>query len=471
MLTLAHFLEVLTTYQAVGNEPLVASVVIDSREVLPGSLFIAFEGEHVDGHDYVSQAFATGALAALVQRPVADFAVIDCRDGAAPAWNGSTPVQIVVDDTLLALQQVARHWRNRFDVTVIGITGSVGKTTTKELVARVLSQQFNTLKSRGNYNNEIGLPLTLLELRPEHECVVLEMGMYVPGDIALLCDIARPQIGVVTLVGTVHLERAGTREALVAGKRELVEALPADGVAILNADEPLVLGMASATQAQVFTYGLNPAADLTADMIDSMGLAGIEFSLYHENDTVRVKMPMLGRHSVHTALRATAIGLVMGMAWESIVTGLQAHRDELRLLVVEGPHGATILDDTYNASPASTMAVLDLLQNLDGRRIAVLGDMLELGSAEKESHQKIGIRAADVADILIAVGKLGRIAGEEALAYGMNPNSVFFADNSADAVPVLRELIQPGDMILVKGSRGGRLDRIVTALNEEAVAS
>lgn len=469
MLTIGHFLEALTDYRVTGDEPRVSTVVIDSRQAQQSSVFFAFKGENVDGHQFVPAAFAMGAIAALVERPNGDGAWVDCRAGAEElSWSGETPLQIVVDDTLAALQQVARYWRRRFDCRVIGITGSVGKTTTKELTARVLSQRYCVLKSQGNYNNEIGLPLTLLELRPEHERVVLEMGMYTQGDIALLADIAQPQVGVITLVGTVHLERVGTREALVAAKRELVEALSADDIAILNADEPLVMSMVPHTPAHIITYGLTPSADLRASAIESMGMAGIGFTLHYGNDNVRVQIPLLGRHSVHTALRAVAVGLVEGMHWSEIVVGLQTHRDELRLLAVTGPHGSTILDDTYNASPASTMAALELLHDLPGRRIAVLGDMLELGSAEIDSHRMIGIRASEIADVLVAVGSLGHIAGEEALAVGMSAEQVYLAETATDAVPILFEIIQPDDVILVKGSRGGRLDRIVAALTESA---
>jgi UDP-N-acetylmuramoyl-tripeptide--D-alanyl-D-alanine ligase len=471
MLNLGHILAGLSDYEAADHEPLLSSVVIDSRQAGPGSLFVAFAGENADGHDYVGAAFANGAVAALVERPMTTASVIDLRGGQAPPARWQPPVQIVVDNTLTALQAVAHYWRQQFPaLRVIGITGSVGKTTTKEAMHRVLAQRFTTLKSPANHNNEIGLPLTLLQLRPEHTHAVLEMGMYVNGDIALLCDIARPQVGVLTLIGRVHLERVGTLERLIEGKREMVEALPADGVAVLNHDDAAVMSMVPYTQAQVVTYGLSADADVWADNIDSHGLAGISFDLHYRKDTtrdsVRVSMPMLGRHSVQTALRAAAVGLIEGLAWEEIVAGLQSHRDELRLLVVSGPDGSQILDDTYNASPASTMAVLNLLEELGGRKVAVLGDMLELGSAEIESHQRVGRRARDVADVLVAVGRRGRIIGEEALAVGMAADSVYFAESALDAVPILHGLIQPNDTILIKGSRGGRLDRITTALTQ-----
>lgn len=465
MLTLGHILAALTGFPADANTRPVVSVVTDSRLVGADSLFVAFVGEQHDGHTFVPEAFARGAAAVLVERPLVGWPVVDCRSGMLPGMEmPAGPVQIWVENTLPALQQLARYWRQLFSVRVTGITGSVGKTTTKELIGAVLSQRYCTLKSEGNQNNEIGLPLTLLRLRPKHAQVVLEMGMYVPGDIRLLCDIARPQVGVLTLVGSVHMERAGSLEALIAGKRELVEALPPYGVAVLNYDEPLVMGMAPFTAARVFTYGLDRRADVWADDIISLGLQGMRFRLHYAGETISVHMPLLGRHNVHTALRAAAVGLIEGLGWDEIATGLREYRDQLRLLVVEGPHGSLILDDTYNASPESTLAALNLLRELDGRRVAVLGDMLELGSAETEGHQIVGRRAAAVADVLIAVGPRARIIGQAALAAGLPPDRLSFAQDVAAAIPLVNDVVGPGDIILIKGSHGARLDRLVTAL-------
>ncbi len=325
MLNLGHILEALTDYRATGTEPEITSVVIDSREVMPGSLFVAFAGERHNGHDFVRDAVNRGAIATLVDQPVDQdndewCTSIDCRDEHA-TWPNRWPVCLRVDDTLTALQDISAWWRARFDVQVTGITGSVGKTSTKELTYAVLSRRYNTLKSTGNQNNEIGVPLTLLKLRPEHEQAVVEMGMYAQGEIARFCELAQPQIGVVTNIGPVHLERLGSMEAIVSAKQELVEALPADGVAILNRDDERVIGMAEHTQARVFTYGLDEDADLWADDISSMGLDGIRFRLHYQNESLTLRIPLLGRHSVHTALRASAVGLVQGMSWPDIAAG------------------------------------------------------------------------------------------------------------------------------------------------------
>jgi UDP-N-acetylmuramoyl-tripeptide--D-alanyl-D-alanine ligase len=341
MLTLGFVLGTLTGWQPAGNEPPIVSVVIDSRQARSGSLFVAFQGERVDGHSFVAEAFNQGAVAALVEHPVGEYNTIDCRK----SWSGQdmptleTPVCLVVESTLTALQALGKSWRSRFkNLRVIGITGSVGKTTTKELTHAVLSKRYRTLKSEGSFNNEIGLPLTLLSLRHWHQRAVLEMGMYTSGEIRLLCDLAQPHIGVVTIIGSVHMERTGSLDAIVAAKQELVEELPAapEGIAVLNKDDPLVMKMAQHTRARVFTYGLDQEADIWADQVVSMGLDGIRFRLHHGREQLRVQVPLLGRHSVHTSLRAAAVGFLEGLTWEEIVVGLQGLTDQLRLVALTG---------------------------------------------------------------------------------------------------------------------------------------
>lgn len=464
MLNLATVLAALTVEPVSGPNQPFTGTEIDSRAVKAGQLFVAFRGERVDGHDYVDAAFAAGAAAALVSRPVERWPLVDLRQAAAPDSWPAPPYCLLVEDTLVALQAIAANYRRQFNVRIIGITGSVGKTTTKELVQTVLARRFMTLKSVGNRNNELGLPLTLLNLRPSHQRVVLEMGMYARGEIRTLCEIARPDVGIVTNIGPVHLSRLGTMEAIVAAKQELVEALPTTGAAILNRDDDRVMSMAAHTPAPVLTYGLDDRADVWADNIQSMGLDGIYFDLHHRGTTLRINVPLIGRHSVHTALRAAAVGLVEGLTWDDIVTGLQTLHDQLRLVAVEGPDGSIVLDDTYNASPASVLAALNLLADLNGRRVAVLGDMLELGTAENSSHRLVGRRARLVAQVLLAVGPRGRLIGEEALAAGMPSGRVHFAADAATAAQMIPDIIQPGDAILVKASRGLGLDQVVSAL-------
>jgi UDP-N-acetylmuramoyl-tripeptide--D-alanyl-D-alanine ligase len=431
-------------------------------------MFIAMKGKRTDGHDFVDDAFEHGAILALVEDvPETGARVVDVRNGKLPsAASWEFPLRIQVNDTLSALQKVAAHWRNQLNLRVIGITGSVGKSTTKELTADVLGRRYRTLKNPGNLNNEIGLPLSLLRLTEKHQRAVLEMGFYVPGEIALLCQIARPSVGVVTNISQVHLERAKTLDAIVQGKGELVESLPPDpeGVAVLNNDEALVRGMADRTKARVFTYGLSNESDLWADQVEGLGLEGIRLVLHYQGEAIHVRVPLLGRHSAHTVLRAAAVGLAEGLTWEEIVGGLQTTPSQLRLMAVNGPKGAVLLDDTYNAAPASTIAALNLLDDLDGRKTAVLGDMLELGSFEERGHRLVGARAAEVVDQLVTVGERARWIAQEAIKAGFAEDQVVQFDRPKQAIKFLKSRVGAEDVVLIKGSRGMHMDTIVNEL-------
>jgi len=467
MLTVAEILEALTHQRFESAGYPITDAVVDSRLAIPGALFVALPGERQDGHDFVQDAFQRGAHLALIQRPIETNApILDLRTLPLRSAPPPPPFCLLVEDSLKALQDAARFWRRKLNLKVIGITGSVGKSTTKELIAEVLSRRYLTLKSPGNYNNEIGLPMTILRLSEAHERAVLEMGFYVIGEIAFLCEIALPQVGVVTNVGTVHAERAGSQEAIAQGKSELVQALPPapHGIAILNIDDPLVRAMAEKTQAKVFFYGLDPQADLWADEIQSQGLEGIAFRVHYRNEILHLRVPLLGRHSVHTALRAIAVGLNDNLTWQEIIEGLQSTPIQLRLAVVRTEQGALILDDSYNAAPESTLAALNLLADLDGRKIAVLGDMLELGIYEAQGHELVGRRAAEVADRLITVGERGKIIAAAARRAGMRKENIEELAEALEAIPLLQKELREGDIVLVKGSHGMRMDRIVSAL-------
>jgi UDP-N-acetylmuramoyl-tripeptide--D-alanyl-D-alanine ligase len=469
MLTIADILEALSGIRPQRAGQVITEACIDSRKVIPGALFIAIPGEHLDGHDFVEEAFERGAHLALVQKDLSgQLSQLDLRQGLdlTALEHLEVPFCLRVDDTIRALQQAARFWRRKMPVRVIGVTGSVGKSTTKELVAEVLGQRYRTLKSLGNYNNEIGLPLMLLRLSEGYQRAVLEMGFYVPGEIAFLCDLGLPSIGVVTNIGTVHAERAGSQEVIAQGKAELVQALPPapDGFAILNYDDPWVREMAEQTHASVFFYGLDPQADLWADKVEGLGLDGIRFRLHYRNETLYLKVPLIGRHSVHTALRAAAVGLVEGLTWQEIVDGLRSEHVQLRLVAVRSPQGALILDDTYNASPDSTLAALNLLDELEGRKVAVLGDMLELGPYEMQGHEMVGVRAAEVADELVTVGPLAEMIAEAAYRAGLRAERISHFLEPQPATQYLKERLNEGDVVLVKGSRGMHMDDIVTAL-------
>lgn len=468
MFTLADLLESISGQHRTNASFIFSEAVVDSRQAIPASLFVALPGEKTDGHDYVAAAFKNGASAALIQHDVdPSLPVLDLRqpisdDQIIPQM----PFCIRVNDSLAALQQLGKFRRSQLNLRVIGITGSVGKSTTKELVAEVLSQRYRTLKTQGNLNNEIGLPLTLLRLGNGHECAVLEMGFYVPGEITFLCDLAKPQVGIVTNVGTVHAERAGSQEIIARGKEELVKALPAspEGTAILNYDDPWVKGMAEKASASVFFYGLDSHADLWADHVEGLGLSGIRCRLHYRNDALTLRVPLIGQHSVHTILRAAAAGLVEGLSWAEIQNGLLKASSQLRLVAVHTRQGALLLDDTYNASPESTLAALNLLQELPGRKVAVLGGMFELGPYEQQGHELVGIRAAEIVDHLITFGPLARLIADAAQKAGLPARSISCWDDPQQVIDELQSSLKDGDVVLVKGSHGLRMDRIVATL-------
>ncbi len=468
----------------------IANAVLDSRDARPGDLFVALVGQNTDGHTFIPAALANGAAAAIAEERgraaavQAGAAVVDCTRGrwsltaALPdGYRGEQPLVYLVDDSTLALQQVGafqRLHRANSRLRVIGITGSVGKTSTKELTSGVMRQRFRTLAAQGNLNNEQGLPLTLLGLGPDIECAVLEMGMYGLGEIDRLCTLGRPHVGIVTNVGPVHLSRLGSIERIAQAKSELPAALPPaneGGVAILNWDDERVRAMAGVTQARVFRYGLTPEADLWADDVRGMGMEGVRFRFHYRRpgqsrvESLSVRVPLLGRHSVHTALCAAAAGLVEGLGWDEIIAGMQSTPSQLRLVVARGINGATVIDDTYNASPASTIAALNLLADIEpkgqGRRVAVLGDMRELGDYTDAGHRLVGGRAAEVVDLLITVGELGAAIGAEARDMRFDPAALHVTRSAAETVAVLRSLLRPDDLVLVKGSRAVGMESII----------
>jgi UDP-N-acetylmuramoyl-tripeptide--D-alanyl-D-alanine ligase len=451
--------------------------VTDSRAAAPGTLFLALKGERTDGHIYLPDVLAQGARGALVSRATLE-ARPEILRGATRPWVLLEPssaagladappdacLLIAVDDPLLAVQRLAVHHRQTLTPTVVGITGSVGKTSTKEVVAAVLSRRFRTLKSKRSFNSEATLPTTLLQLTGDHEVAVLEMGMWAPGEIRFLASLARPQVGIVTNVGPSHLERLGSIEAIANAKAELPESLPEDGWCILNADDPRVAAMADRTPARVFRYGRSADADLRADNIRSFGLDGIAFDAHHAGATIPLRLPLIGRHHVATALAAASAGLILGLSWHEIIDGLCDPEAQTRVAVLPAAGGATIIDDSYNAAPSSTLAALDLLADSPGRKVAVLGDMLELGSAEEAGHREVGRRAAAVAEQLVTVGPRARWIAEAAREAGMPEAQIAACASNAEAVAALTPLLAPDTLLLVKGSRGMEMEQIVAAL-------
>jgi UDP-N-acetylmuramoyl-tripeptide--D-alanyl-D-alanine ligase len=433
----------------------VRGAAVDSRLVGPGQLFVALPGERTDGHLHLDDAVRRGAAALLVTRSV-----------EGPGAFGDVTI-IRVADGLAALGAVAAGWRQRFDPLVVGITGSIAKTSTKEAVATVLGGSLRTLKTEGNQNNEVGLPLTLMRLGPDDDAAVLEMGMYVTGEIADLAAMARPSIGVVTAVQAVHLSRIGTLREVERAKGELLEALPPDGTAVLNADDPIVTRMDSRTVAHAVRYGFDDGADVRASDVMSAGTDGMSFRLRTPAGERAVTIPALGRLSVHNAAAAAAVGLAARLDLDAIASALARgwgapHRVELVRL-----RGVTVIDDSYNASPGSVTAALDLLAGLPGRHVAVLGEMLELGDAHEAGHRAVGEAAGPIVDLLIVVGAGAGGIAAGALDAGLDAGRILVVPDADAALDAVRPRLRDGDAVLVKASRGIELDRVVDGLRLE----
>jgi UDP-N-acetylmuramoyl-tripeptide--D-alanyl-D-alanine ligase len=447
-----------------GQRP-IAGAAVDSRVVGPGMLFVALKGERTDGHRHLADASIAGAAALLVGRPPDEGA------GEPPldALGDVTVVQ--VPDPLLGLHAVAAAWRRRFSPLTVGITGSIAKTSTKEAVAAVLARRFRTLRTEGNQNNEIGLPLTVMQLGPAHEALVLEMGMYAGGEIRDLARIGRPSIGIVTAVQPVHLSRLGSLDAIENAKAELVEALPPaaeGGIAILNADDPRVRRMAGRTAARSMTYGFADDAEVRGEAVVSAGLDGMRFRLATAAGARDVAIPALGRLAVHNALAAAATGLAAGMTLDEVAAGLAVRTAAPHRSAVVRAGGVVIIDDAYNASPGSVRAALELLEGIDGRHVAILGEMRELGDVHDAGHRSVGEAAGGLLDLLVVVDGAsgGAAAGivDGALAAGMDPRQVVTVPDAATAAVAALARLLPGDCVLVKASRGVELERTVEAL-------
>lgn len=434
----------------------------DSRRIPRKSgLYIALKGEAHDGHEFVTNAIENGAVAAIVS-----------REWAQQHPEITIPL-ILVDDPGSALRRWAAWQRRRLPAKVIGITGSLGKTSAKESIAAVLSQRYKVFRSPGNFNNEVGLPLSLLDCPDDAEVIVLEMGgAYAFGELTLLAEIAKPDVGVVTNVHPIHLERMGTIENIAKTKSELVEAIPESGFVVLNHDDDRVRAMATLAKAPVVTFGIDGPADIYAHDVQSQGLKGITFWVNIKGEETFLTVPYVGSPGVAIAVVALAVGHGFGMDIAEMQEGLQDSSTQVRLLLVEGPRGSQLIDDTYNASTPSVLAALNLLKELPGtRRIAVLGEMRELGNHAEDGHRLIGGRAGEVVDMLVTFGELTDIsiaaARESATASGRTLTVVRFTPEQREELTdfLLSELNQ-GDMVLLKGAHGLQMETIVQALRD-----
>ena len=456
-----------------------SSFCYDSRLVQPGQLFLAIKTDRADGHDYIADALRGGATGVLCQRPF---------DAGEYDTAGYGAACIVVPDTRQAIQDWARFILGKQAPRIVGITGSVGKTTTKEAVAAVLSGSFPVFKNRANYNGLYGLPIALAELLPEHQVAILEMAADHFGEMARLCAIAPPHVAVVTTVEPAHLETFGSLEAIAREKGELIAALAPGGLAVLNADEPRVLGMAArcAPGVRVMTFG---TSDVIGDLGDVTGTSesaghvsasniivtreGLRFDVETPAGRDHVHFPLLGRHQVYAALAAIAVGLHFGMDLAAILPRLaQMPHIPGRLNPLPGRRGSLLLDDSYSSSPAAAEAALETLAAVEGRRkIAVLGDMLELGTGEAAGHEQVGRAAAAQADLLVSKGARARQIAEAARAAGMSADQIVITYTAEDAARAVLDRLGPGDVVLVKGSLATRMEQVTRALLEDGAAA
>ncbi len=439
----------------------------DSREVRRGDLFIAFRGDRFDGHDFVPAAIRQGAVGAVVedryQWPERGHVKQAGSDRAVP------PLLLGVRDPLLAYQQLATHHRSRFAIPVVAVTGSNGKTTTKEFVAGVLAERWRVLKTEGNLNNRIGVPQTLFRLTHRHRAAVIEMGVDQQGQTTRLCEIARPTIGVITNIGPDHLEFFGSMEGSAQAKAELLDQLPSDGVAVLNADDPYFDYLASRARCRVVSFGFSERAMVRAAGVASDGKRETSFALFLAGKarpmTARIKV--YGSHNVSNALAAAAVGHALSFPGHVIVHGLQQFKPVAMRSQVTTIRGVQVINDCYNANPASMQAALRLLAELgQGKRtVAVLGDMLELGPDAERLHREIGaLLVQEGIAKLVACGALGHHIAAGAIAAGKPASDVIEVQDSVAAGTVVKSLVLRGDVLLVKASRGIRMEHVLEVL-------
>ncbi|TMD39292.1 MAG: UDP-N-acetylmuramoyl-tripeptide--D-alanyl-D-alanine ligase [Chloroflexi bacterium] len=435
------------------HEAAFVRLVIDSREVTAGGLFVALKGEQQDGHAYIGQAVDRGATGILCERPPLDV---------------QGPAVVEVADTRQALADLTADRLRRQPVPIVAITGSAGKTTTKELIAHVLGRRLRVHKSEGNLNTYTGIPMTVFQMDPRDRALVVEYAMSRAGEIRELTRAAPPNIGVVLNVGLAHVGFLGSIEGVAAAKRELVEGLAAGGLAVLNADDPRVRAMASAARRVTF-YGLAQGAQVRADKVRLHGLEGSTFMLHSPRGRSEVFLRIPGQHSISNALAAAAVAIEFGFDAAAVASALHGFLPPSRRMnVVSGRNGATVIDDSYNASPGSMEAALEVLRLAPGGalRVAVLGDMLELGDHAQRAHAAIGSLAAESADIVMAIGEHAATVVEAARRAGLAHDRAFVVESADQAVQALDPLLSEKARVLVKGSRGMRLERVVERIRE-----
>ena len=433
----------------------------DSRTITEGELFIALKGPRFDGHHYALEALKKKAGGVLI----GEDQVGDIR------WNGyRSRAVIAVKDTLTALGDIARDWRRKYGPPLVALTGSNGKTTTKEMIAACLETTFPILKTKGNLNNLIGVPLTLLTLTEKERVVVLEMGMNEPGEIRRLTEIAEPDVGLITNIQKVHLEGMGSLERLKEEKGELFRKMRRDGTILVNQDDPRVVDLARDYPGQKITFGIETPAEVMAKEIQLGGVEGTSFTLILEGEVMEIHLQLLGRHFVPNALSAIAVAFLFGVELKQAKEAIENIQSfPMRMEVVPFKGGKTLINDAYNANPYSMELALETLVEVKGkgRAIAVLGDMLELGNFEKEAHEQLGERVSELAiDFLLALGKDAPLVVESAIRHGFPIERTRIVESHSEAISLLRQMLENGDWILVKGSRRMAMEKIVEGLTE-----
>ncbi len=438
-------------------EGTISSVETDSRSIRTGGLFVPLVGEHFDGHDFLDKALNSGA--------------VGCLTMVEPKQLLPGKFYIRVEDTQLALGNLAKYYRKKFDIPYIGITGSVGKTTTKEMVAAVLGQKYQVLKTEGNYNNEIGLPLTLFRLKQRHEICVLEMGMSHFGEISYLTKLVEPAVAVITNIGAAHIENLGSYENILRAKCEIFEGMDAQGMAVLNWDDRLLQSLKGNLKQETIFYGTDERLGYCAYDIENLGTQGVRCTIKTPKQSFSVNIPALGQHMVYAALAATVIGEKYGLTQEQIAKGIASYIPTKMRMNVINVGGVTILDDAYNANPQSMRAALEVLAQSSGSyKVAILGDMFELGALGKDLHHGVGEYAGKLGiDCLVAVGALSKNIYEA--AEDSSIPDVFYFETKEEAKTILPDLLKEGAVLLVKASRGMEFEDLVKEIERVAPAS
>lgn len=430
----------------------VSCVEIDSRKIEPGGVFIATVGEKVDGHSFVGQVAEKGVVCAVVEK------------------EGDYPLPyILVENSFEALKKIAAFYRDKLDIPIIGITGSVGKTSTKEFIATVLSQKYSVQKTAGNFNNEVGMPLTILSIRPEHEIAVVEMGISHFGEMERLASISRPDTCVITNIGQCHLENLIDRDGVLKEKTEMLRFMNSGGSIVLNGDDDKLIGVKAPIGTKLYHYGFGDVNDIRPASVESRGLLGSKAILktsgnLEEDITIEANIPLPGRHMVYNAMAAARIGLIYGMSAEEIAEGIAAVQATGGRSHVMELGRFTVIDDCYNANPVSMKAAIDLLGTADGRKVAILGDMFELGENEKALHEEVGKYAADNnIDVIVTIGKLSSNMCRGAKT---GNSEVFWFETRDEAVDELAKILKAGDSILVKASHGMELQAVIEKIKD-----